>query len=521
MSDTLRKIEYTPFGSRVVNLGYDAATKIRTSGRATPQGGSADRHLWLDHDLLRAEAQRFDRDNGLYRGILNRALDNILGDGFSLQAKTGNRNTNRKAEALWNDWCQQPEARKLDDWPAVERLVLRHLINDGDVGGIKVASSGMVQMIESERIVNPSGKAVANMGVECDTLGVPVKFHIADYDANGNVKRKTTPITAENFVYVAIRDRISQTRGLPAMVCNFPMFHRINDVLDSEAVAWQILSKLAVAITRENAESLAFNQSTDDASASTDDIAQRYSDFGEGIVWHGKPGESIKGIDRNIPGANFSESVTTFLRLLGLPLGLPLELVLLDWSRTNYSSARAALLQAYRMFTNWQRLLMRRWHTPIYRWKVQQWIDQKELPRTAGTFNHLWVAPPFPWIDPLKDAQAEGEKIDRGYSTFGQVLLGRNIDRETFIAERMDEVADAIEAAKKLTEDTGEKVPWQMFAGVVDKPAAAAAPVPQNQPTDAPGDMPSGDMMPNEDNQNEPSTQDEAPISEGEPSQGN
>lgn len=486
--DTPTRIEYTAFGAQAVKLGYRAAETIRKGGARPPVSGSGDYHARWDLPLLRAESQRLDRDNGLYAGLLNRALDNILGEGFTLQAQTGNQRLNRQIEELWAEWGQAPEVRGMDDWPEVERLAMRHLLADGDISALKL-DDGLIQLIEADRIAYKSTSRGGNRvegGIELDRLGRPLFFHVANYDNNGQVHAETKPYGVEHVVYVANRTRISHTRGIPCMVNNFPMIHRINDVCDSEAIAWQLLSRLSLAIYRRDAADIAYQTSTADPNASGQDLAVRVHDIGDAMIFHAEPGEEIKGIERTIPGANFPESIRMFLRLLGLPLGFPLELVLLDWSNTNYSSARAALLQAYRMFRYWQRKIGARFHAPIYRWKLQQWIAAGLLPDRPSTYKHDWIAPPFPWVDPLKEAQAEGEQMDRGFGLYYSVLKGRNLDPEDFLEARAAEIEQAIKRAQDLNSKYPKaNVDWRIFAGLKsEKVAPAAMPAPQNVPDD-------------------------------------
>lgn len=496
------KLSYGLYGPTYVKLGYRAADVIRKSGRPQPQPGSGDYHSRWDLDILRRESQAYDRDNGLYHGLIDRFLDNILGEhGFTLQARTSSVRYNRAVEKLWSEeFAPDPEIRGMDNWQATERKVLRHLVVDGDSGSIKT-TVGKIQVVEAERIYSSKSKSGSNRiegGIELDEVGRPVAFHVADYDANGNVGRNSRPIQAADFIFIANRDRISQTRGVPAMVSNFPMMHRINDVFDSEAAAWQLLSRLAVAVIRKDAEQQAYATSLEDIDAESPALATRYHDLGDAIMFHGEPGEDIRGIERNIPGANFTESVRMFLRLIGLPLGMPLELVLLDWSQTNYSSARASLLQAYRMFGRWQCLLSEKFHGPVYRWKVAEWIAAGKLPARDDAFAHEWVPPPFPWIDPLKDAQADGALMDRGQSTYGDVLKAQNRDRVDVIDNRATEIIDAINKAAEVKAATGKEVPWELFAGLEANKPGAPAKVEQKPTSPKPEapDMPDAPPMP-------------------------
>ncbi len=475
-------------------LGYRAAEVARLSGRPAATGGSADFHTRYDREQLVRQSQSFDRDNGLYKGVINRAVDNIIGDGFALQARTGDEETNKKIERLWADFCVEPEVRGLHSWWQIERMVIRSLWVDGDIGGIKT-DSGRVQVIEAERLAG--GRRASNeardsgaieQGVELDSLGRPIAYWVSGYDPiSGQVRKQNAKrIAAADYLYIANLDRPSQTRGVPVMVCNFPMFHRINDVCDSEAIAWQLLSRLAIAITKKDGPAVATTISEADpdrVDATAKDISSRIQDLDAGTIFQGDLGEEIKGIERNLPGSNFTASVTMFLRLLGLPVGFPLELILLDWSKTNYSSARAALEQAFRMFQCWQRLLKARWHTPIYVWKIQQWIDAGELTVIPDIFKHEWISPSFPWIDQLKEAEAWGIRIERGLATHAEAQKSLNKDRGDWLDVRKDEIEGAIKTAEELNKKyPGANVSWQIFAGMADAKPATTPPAAQPQP---------------------------------------
>ncbi len=458
----MHKTVYTATGQHIVKLGYKAAKEIRKSGRGVPQGGSGDFHLQYDRAVLRAASQAGDRDNGIFQSLIGRGLDNILGPGITVQARTGNTSVNAKIERLWAEYSLAPEARQIDNWATMERLVMRQLWVDGDVGGIKL-DSGLVQVVESEQIARQAG--VNDTGIDLDKRGKPLRYWVAGYTKTGTMSSKSDSVKPEDFVFVANRLRSSQTRGVPVMTPNLPMIHRINDVLDSEAISWQLLSRIAIAIYQRDSAEKAFNSTQAIDGADDDDLASRVVDVGNALIFHGEPGEEIKGIERNIPGVSFGKSIEVYMRLLGLPLGMPLELVMLDFSKTNYSSARAAFEQAYRSFRGWQRLLVRKWHTPIYEWKVAEWVKDGKLSARDDILKAEWFPPPFPWIDPLKEAQAKAETVDRGFSTYSNVLTAQNMDRADVIAQRKQEVLDAMQAAEDIEKKTGQAVRWQVFAG--------------------------------------------------------
>jgi len=249
------------------------------------------------------------------------------------------------------------------------------------------------------------------------------------------------------------------------------MLHRINDVCDSEAIAWQLLARLAVSITRKQGKELGFGESTPDKRAGKDEaeLKNRIQELDYALIFHGEENDEIKGIERNVPGKNFSESLVMFLRLLGLPLGLPLEIILLDWTKSNYSQSRAVLEQAFVSFINRQFKIADFMMTPIFEW----WL-RGELAaglKVGGQFmeslfDHNWIMPTFPWIDQLKEALAWGEKLDRGLTLHQKALKSLGVDREDEMAAREMEIEDAIERAKRIKGKTGVEVPWQIFAGL-------------------------------------------------------
>ncbi|HUU32196.1 MAG TPA: phage portal protein, partial [Phycisphaerae bacterium] len=394
----------------------------------------------------------------------------VVGSGFKLQVKPSQGDWHKAVEKKWRKFWKRPEVRQLLSGPRVERMVCRELYTCGDVGLLKL-KTGLLQLVESEQITGPKA---GDDGIGRNETGTPTMFHVGSYGPAGYVPRgKTTPYKPEDVLFIAEPDRPSSTRGYPPCQAAFPMIHRITDVCDSEALAWQLLARLPFSVIREQGSSLAFNESVADpnkTASDTQDIARRLIELDYAIIFEGLPGEKIEAIDRNIPGQNFSEALYTFLRLLGLPLGLPLEIVLLDWTKSNYSQSRAVLEQAYQTFLGWQMLIEDFFLRPVFEWQLARWIAAKSLPAAPQDFDPEtdveWIKPTFPWIDQLKEAQAYGEQLDRGLATHAQVCKSKGGDRDEIVERRVAEVTDAVNHAKKIKADTGVTVPWQLFAGV-------------------------------------------------------
>jgi capsid protein len=163
-----------------------------------------------------------------------------------------------------------------------------------------------------------------------------------------------------------------------------------------------------------------------------------------------------------------------FLRLLGLPIGCPLELVLLDWTQSNYSQSRAVLEQAYENFVGHQKMIVQKYYDPLFQWKLAAW-KKSGLISPNAKIEHSWIMPTFPWLDLLKEVKAWSEKVERGFATHSQVCKSLKTDREEVIEKRDAEVRDAIARAESIKADTGVEVPWQIFAGLKAPSKAAAS----------------------------------------------
>lgn len=468
--------------------GFYTSLGYRSAKVATREGRSYNSYPGYSHDerdrkSLIAQSRDFMRNNPIYQGMIDRAVSYIVGNGFELQIKTGSANTDKKIEGMWRDWLKRPEIRNLLSGADTGEMICREVMVTGDTL-VLLTDKALIQLFESEQI---AGKTAKNNGIEKDKYGRPIKFNLSPWKSYRVDTSNATKVNAKDVLYIANPQRPSQIRGVPAAQASFPMLHRINDTCDSEAIAMQLLARIAVSITRENAAEEAYKESREDpnktAGQTEGDLATRLTELDYALMFHAEPGEEIKGIERNIPGKNFSESLRMFLRILGLPLGMPLELILLDWTKSNYSQSRAVLQQAFQMFQRWQNKLQEFFYTPLFGWRLKAWQEQGLIGK-RNKIKFDWIKHTFPWIDQLKEAQAYSTQVERGFITHGQVCKSLNTDRAEVIEQREKEVRDAIEIAKKIEEDTGEKVSWKIFAGLKETPDKAVLAKPADNEDD-------------------------------------
>lgn len=412
-------------------------------------------------------------NNVLGRSFVDRCTDNIIGEGMSVQASTEDAAWNQQAESLWKEYGATIDGagRHLShgDW---QRAAYTAYARDGDVGGI-LLRSGAVQLIESDYVRSPSGAGdMATRrsregepdivdGVELSGTGRPRSFHIASYSSASSYD--TTSIRARDFVWAFDNDRLDRTavRGVPKLATIGPLLDQIDGTVEAVTLAYRMAAMFGLVIEKA-APASGFAGLPNTA---TGDQGQAAKGFGlqPAMVEYTRSGDKIHQVKPEHPTSQFDGFMSFCIRLAGLEFGLPLELAMLDFSKTNYSSARASMEQAYRSFRVRRNRFATAILTPIYRWKVSRWMNEGSLSRRDDAWSHRWLGQPWPYLDPQKEVVASMVAIDGGMSTLADELMKRGYDFDEFIQKRAEEIrrlGDAgLEFAKSnLTRDEGQAI---------------------------------------------------------------
>jgi lambda family phage portal protein len=158
------------------------------------------------------------------------------------------------------------------------------------------------------------------------------------------------------------------------------------------------------------------------------------------------PGDDFKSHLPQRPASGFSAFVENILRMIGVSADLPYELVLKDFSKTNYSSARAALLEAWRSFLRRRDNLGSQWCDPIYQcWLEEQvnagTVDAPKFYENRAAYQRCkWIGPGRGWVDPMKEAMAAQIRVDSNMSTLEDECAEQGKDWEENLEQRATEL---------------------------------------------------------------------------------
>ena len=471
---------------------YRQAVKSRIRSGYNNTRGSGDAHMGeTDMKNLRDKSRSIDRDNFFATSILDRLEENVLGDALNIQVESNNKRWNDQAEKLWSEWWEdQPEVRGTFAGGELEKIIFRSKKVDGDVL-IILRKDGKIQLVEADRIESPANKTsddnVIN-GVHVNNDGKILGYYVTNApDDKKDWKGRTehSYIKAEFAIFLAERHRFTMTRGLPVFTRNSDLFDNIDEFLEASIIQQKISASHCVFIERKGGLDGLDGVTTEIDSEGKE---QQQQTVEPGMVLYGEPGESAKMLGASQTGQQFGPFMTQMLRFAGLIYGLPLEILSLDFSKTNYSSARASLLIAHKSFKKQHRTFIKETISPIARWKIRQWIREGKLADTRADYKITATPPKMISVDPLKETKADIERIGAGLTTMRDVCASNGTDWRSTIKQREEEIITASKAAANVVKRTDEEWSARDILGISQKynqdifTEEAVEPIVQNDP---------------------------------------
>lgn len=468
-----------------VQASYDAAKTSRHRRRRTgihPTGSGADYHYRVEAEYLRImeQARDYDRNDDVVGQMVTRAVNNIIQDGFRLDPETGDKKVDADLKSRFQEWANDPDQCDLQQemtFAEIEQTVLRSVMVDGDHICLPVRD-GALQLIEGHRLRSPrKGDDSIVHGVRLDANRRRIEYIFT----NDDIGLKAPPPSLADTTAIPVRDedgkrqiihpyfpkRVSQTRGVSVFAPIFDTVGMFSDINFARLVQQQVVSCFAIFRQREesNVGAGAYGERRTLSDGRTE------QNISPGMQIEGLKGEKLEGFSPSVPNPSFFEHVRLILTLIGVNLGMPLVMVLMDASETNFSGWRGAFEQAKMGFRRTQRLYARRFHRNVYCWLVRRWIlDDPTLAHAAerlDIFKHKWGFPSWPYIEPTKDATADIIRVRNALISPRRLHAERDQDWAEIADEIVADNALMIRAAKKTAAaingefDDDDRVGWR------------------------------------------------------------
>lgn len=422
--------------------------------RAFYEGGKktqANRDFWdansnfeltatADRDTLRARARWLYANNPIMGNIDGAIVDNVIGQGIKLQSRIGKKKLDDEIERRWKIWA---ENKLLCDssgkmiFGDIQRVLLATRMVDGEVLIYKrYTDEGLqLQLIEADAL-----DMGLDNGVEKDTSGRITGYRFKVANSDGTYSNETITIKAEYIINYFKAERFTQDRGISEYkqaildIKNFSGFQSatIKGARARASIAYTIKadidpSKMGVTGT------------------SDDDRLQEINGL---MVYYLKGGESIDKTAPQGSSDDYKSFTETTIRLIATARRVSYELAFKDYSKVNFASSRASLIQDnYRfdaeqihfisyvlndIYGTWLEIEIMRGNIKIP--LVKFMTDKTEF------LKQKWITPKRSWVDPLKDLLATEKEIALNLTTQTDEAMAQGKDFEEILEQKAHEV---------------------------------------------------------------------------------
>jgi lambda family phage portal protein len=458
-------------------VAFQAAAQTRLNADWVTSSLSGDMELRTSLRKMRQRSRDLANNNDYAERFLTLFRNNVLGPkGIGLQAKLTTGKTpakadtatlddaaNRVIERAWKAWGKKSNCSVSGrlSWHDVQDLALRSLLVDGEVflqlyrGYPKSDQRFAVQFIDPDQvdhmlnkrpghatITGANGPIVTDneirMGVEIDADQRPLAYYVIQGHPSEVGVKVYKRVLAQDVLHLFFTRRHHQTRGVPFMHTAILRMGMLGKYEEAELVAARVAASKMGIITSKTGDDYVGEEQGD----GTVEMNVEPGGFEQLPA-----GMDLKAWDPQHPNAGFKDFVKAMLRGMASGLNLNYNSLANDLESTNFSSLRAGTLEEREVYKWFQRFLVEHMHDDVF----GEWAACAEL---TGAFDeipggidleqlaeeHIWRPRGYPWVDPLKDAQASEKLLQNNLTTLEALCAEEGEDWEEILEQRKKEI---------------------------------------------------------------------------------
>lgn len=421
---------------------------------------------------MRDRARQLERENVLAAAILDRCCDNCIGPGLRLLPTTPDDGFNKELFGLWEDWKDTAEITGRFSFGKLQWMLFRSHLRDGDTG-VVLANRGedaYLQALSGDYIDSIDSAILDNVthvhGMELGPDQKPVQYHVKTADGDKGWWKEVI-VPARNMVFYPRTKQLTDYRGEPLFTTIFTLLEQLDQYKEAEVIKKRIEACQGL-IVKRIAGLQGFQALPNTTNANGDQQAK--INFEPGMTHYLQPGEDTSPFMPSASEQNFPAFMRCLQSFLGLNCGLTANALLLDYTGISFTAGKAGNLQSQRHFRIQQDWFIDRVLRRVYQWRIAKWVKAGILtvPRQlrGNYWQHIWIPPAFPLLDPNKEIAAQMAEIDSGLSTWSDIALSRGHNFEELCARRKRDEAMLREAGitparSTLTRDAVVSIPGQ------------------------------------------------------------
>lgn len=485
----------TPGSPRKSMKGFRASANSPDRDTSGKQKGSiaASRDMYYNTALATAAVRRF-RTNVVGPGLQPQPSINTKTLGISAEQGATWEKIFREDFGTWADSSLADFTNRLNFWELQAQAVMTVLLS-GDCFALLPWEKSertdwnfelRVRLVEADLVRNPvqlpdglqpfHTKDILN-GIELNKKGQWIATHFWSHYSNEiglgvSEKINTFDETGRQQVFqLYLPERIGQRRGMPFIA---PIVDDLKSIsrLTTYALQKQIVNSLFTVFVKDmRALGTTLNEgytpeetATGGGTAVDSEGNQEQQpkpeengldlEMGPANIIYLDDDKEIQFADPKGTDEGFEPFYVAMVRQIAAAIEIPYEQLLLEF-RTSYSSARAALLEAWKFYKMRRKWLVRSFCQPVYeafleegvlrgRYNLPGFMEDAVIRRAWA--RSLWIGPGNGQIDPLREAKAAALKIQQNTSTW----------EEEYIADKggdWEAAMDRKEAQQKIIND--------------------------------------------------------------------
>ncbi len=485
---------------------YDAADSFSDHlANWQPALWSPDNEINIYRDRIVSRVRDMVRNDGWASGSVTRILDSAIGASFrpllradyrALRHISGSRafdatwadEYGRAIEAAWRTWADDParycDVERKKTVTQMLRTGFRHKLIDGDalavmhyrlerLGAGRARYATAVQLVDPDRLSNPQQQfdlPHIRGGVEIDDDGVPVAYHIrkahrGDWWSGRETMTweridRETPWGRAVVIHDFDADRAGQHRGsslFAPIVQRLKMLTRYDQSELEAAILNAVFGAYITSPYDDQMVEAALDSSGETPLGAYQDLRVEFHNDRRLSLQTGArmpilaPGENITTVNAARPNSNFAAFESAVLRNCAAAIGISTQQLTQDWSDVNYSSARGAMLEAWKTLTRRRDDFATGFAQPILMNFIEELHSLGEVPLPAGAPDFIlarsaytrarWMGPGRGWVDPVAEKKGAILGLEAGLSTL-EMEIAENVgeDWEEFLDQRQNEV---------------------------------------------------------------------------------
>ena len=404
--------------SALKRRSYEAAKSSELFSTWGVGNQTADALLQQSLSALRARSRELTRNNPYAKKFKRMVVSNVVGaNGFLLSVK-GDEKAASKIESAWSGFSRRCDVTGKYSLRSFLAVALGSVVSDGEVLIRRVKNYDnkfgyALQLIEADHLMENLNDKQRNikMGVEYNDWGKPIAYHLyKHHPGEYSLSQEAVRVDADEIIHLFIQDRISQSRGVPWMHAAMTNLKMLDGYEEAELVAARLGAAKGGFYTKPAGEEF-----TDSDGNSGDDVIQEVT---PGMYEILPEGWGFTQFDPTHPTTAFKDFEKAVLKGIASGFDVSYNYLANDLEGVNYSSIRAGVLDER---DNW--MMLQQWLIEsVLEVVYEDFLTQSmlygvlELPfsKIEKYKSVRFMGRRWPWVDPLKDMQANILAIKAG-----------------------------------------------------------------------------------------------------------